>query len=161
LVLREGPTYALRCARARTCRTRLKKGKFCDTTFLSRRAMLRRMRPDLYSKAVLTLIALLLTAIACKTFISPETTASAQGSSATSKAQNASPHQNVRRGGKVTADNWDDENHGSSSQHCKALVGEQALPNVDGRRSGNRHRPNMPRCKDGAGRISRHPERIR
>lgn len=81
--------------------------------------MLRRMRPDLYSKAVLTLIALLLTAIACKTFISPETTASAQGSSATSKAQNASPHQNVRRGGKVTADNWDDENHGSSSNIAK------------------------------------------
>ena len=34
---------------------------------------------DFYTKAVLTIIAFMLTVIACKTVISPETTASAQG----------------------------------------------------------------------------------
>jgi len=37
------------------------------------------MKPDLYTKAVLTVIALMLTVIACKTVITPTTTASAQG----------------------------------------------------------------------------------
>jgi len=37
------------------------------------------MKPDLYTKAVLTVIALMLAVIACKTVITPETTASAQG----------------------------------------------------------------------------------
>jgi hypothetical protein len=37
------------------------------------------MRIDLYTKTVLTIIALMLTAIVCKTFFNPETTASAQG----------------------------------------------------------------------------------
>jgi hypothetical protein len=37
------------------------------------------MKPDLYTKAVLTVIALLLALIACKPLLSPETTASAQG----------------------------------------------------------------------------------
>jgi hypothetical protein len=36
------------------------------------------MKPDLYTKAVLTVIAVMLTVIACKTVISPGTTASAQ-----------------------------------------------------------------------------------
>ena len=38
------------------------------------------MKSDPYTKAVLTIIAVLLTVIACRTVISPETTASAQGS---------------------------------------------------------------------------------
>jgi hypothetical protein len=37
------------------------------------------MKPDLYTKAILTVVALMLTVIACKPLISPETTASAQG----------------------------------------------------------------------------------
>lgn len=37
------------------------------------------MKLDFYTKAVLTIIAFMLTVIACKTVISPETTASAQG----------------------------------------------------------------------------------
>jgi len=37
------------------------------------------MKPDLYTKAVLTMIMVLLAVIACKTVISPETTVSAQG----------------------------------------------------------------------------------
>ena len=37
------------------------------------------MKLDLYTKAVLTVIALLLALIACKPLLSPETTASAQG----------------------------------------------------------------------------------
>jgi hypothetical protein len=37
------------------------------------------MKPDVYTKAVLTVIALLLAVIAFKPLISPETTASAQG----------------------------------------------------------------------------------
>jgi hypothetical protein len=37
------------------------------------------MKPDLYTKVVLTVIALMLTVIACKTVISPGTTANAQG----------------------------------------------------------------------------------
>jgi hypothetical protein len=36
------------------------------------------MKPDLYTKAVLTLIALLLAVIACNQYVHPETTASAQ-----------------------------------------------------------------------------------
>jgi hypothetical protein len=37
------------------------------------------MKPDLYTKAVLAVIALMLAVIACKPLINPETTASAQG----------------------------------------------------------------------------------
>jgi hypothetical protein len=37
------------------------------------------MKLDLYTKAILTVIALMLVVIACKTVIAPETTASAQG----------------------------------------------------------------------------------
>jgi hypothetical protein len=37
------------------------------------------MKPDLYTKTILTVIALMLTVIACKTVLSPETTVSAQG----------------------------------------------------------------------------------
>ena len=37
------------------------------------------MRPDLYTKALLTVIALLLLMIACNQYVSPATTASAQG----------------------------------------------------------------------------------
>jgi hypothetical protein len=38
------------------------------------------MKPDIYTKAVLTVIAIMLAVIACKPLISPDTTASAQGS---------------------------------------------------------------------------------
>jgi len=37
------------------------------------------MKPDLYTKAVLTVVALMLTVIVCKPLFSPDTTASAQG----------------------------------------------------------------------------------
>jgi hypothetical protein len=37
------------------------------------------MRPDLYTKATLTIVAFLLFPIACRPLMSPETTASAQG----------------------------------------------------------------------------------
>jgi len=46
---------------------------------VSQGAILRRMRPDFYTKAVLTVIAFMLTLIACRTVVRPETTASAQG----------------------------------------------------------------------------------
>jgi hypothetical protein len=38
-----------------------------------------RVKPDLYTKTVLTVIALLLLLIACNQYVSPATTASAQG----------------------------------------------------------------------------------
>lgn len=61
------------------------------------------MKPDIFTKIVLTVIALMLTVIAGKNVIKPETTASAQAG----------------RAPKVTADNWDDENPGSSANVAK------------------------------------------
>jgi hypothetical protein len=43
-----------------------------------RRVDLRRMRPDRYTKIVLTVIAFMLTVIACRTVVSPAATAQAQ-----------------------------------------------------------------------------------
>jgi hypothetical protein len=47
---------------------------------LPRRVTLRRMKPDTYTKAVLTVIALTLTVIACNQYIEPKATAQAQAS---------------------------------------------------------------------------------
>jgi hypothetical protein len=40
------------------------------------------MKPDIYTKAVLTVIAIMLTVIACNSYVSPSTKAQAQGQSA-------------------------------------------------------------------------------
>lgn len=64
---------------------------------------MRRMKPEFYTKTVLTIIALMLAVIACKPLVTPKTNASGQAG----------------HDAKITVDNWDDQSHGSVSSMAK------------------------------------------